>query len=67
MNLRVCGVAGRQTLFTIVNRRVLERTAKEGNSPVGENESEAAGTRVPRDTRNPVGSWGDHPPRLNTT
>ena len=26
-----------------------------------------AGTRVPRDTWNPVGIWGDHPPRLNTT
>src|ERR1051326_2158223 len=23
-------------------------------------------SQVPRDTCNPVGSWGDHPPRLNT-
>ena len=24
-------------------------------------------SRVPRDTRNPVGKRGDHPPSLNTT
>ena len=67
VDLRVYGVAGRQYPFTKVSRRVLESTAIGGNSPVGENFSEVAGTRVPRDTRNPVGSWGDHPPRLNTT
>ena len=55
------------TPFTKVSRIVLESTAKGGKSPVGENPSEAAGTRVPRDTCNPVGNRGAHPPRLNTT
>ncbi len=66
-NLRVFGVAGQQYPFTKVSRIELESSAKEGNSPVDENWSEVAGTRVPRDTSNPVGSWGAHPPRLNTT
>ena len=66
-DLRVFGVAGQQYPFTKVSRIVLESTARAGNSPVGENWSEVAGTRVPRDTSNPVGSWGAHPPRLNTT
>ena len=44
----------------------LERPAIEGESPVGEVMSRAAGSRVPRDTRNPVGTSGDHPVRLNT-
>ena len=47
-------------------RRVLERTSKEGKRPVSERLNPPAGTRVPQDTRNPVGSRGDHPPRLNT-
>jgi len=66
-SLRTFGVAGRQHPFTKVSRIELESSAKEGNSPVDENWSEVAGTRVPRDTSNPVGSWGAHPPRLNTT
>ncbi len=49
-----------------VSRTVLERPARGGESPVGENAGGAAGSRVPRDTRNPVGTSGDHPVRLNT-
>ncbi len=47
-------------------RRVLERTSKEGKRPVSERLNRQADTRVPQDTRNPVGSRRDHPPRLNT-
>ena len=49
------------------NRTVLERPAREGESPVSERKTEAAVSRVPRDTRNLVGKRGDHPVRLNTT
>ena len=45
---------------------VLGKPAGEGESPVGEGERERAGSKVPRDTWNLVGSRGDHPPRLNT-
>ena len=45
----------------------LERQTEEGNSPVGEMRTERSGSRVPPDTCYPVGSRGDHPPRLNTT
>ena len=45
----------------------LGRPAGEGESPVGEARGSAAGSRVPRGTRNPVGRSGDHPARLNTT
>ena len=34
-----------------------------GNSPVSEKDIDKAGSRVPPDTRNPVGSRGDHPPK----
>ena len=44
----------------------LESAAREGDSPVDERRTRLAGTRVPQDTRNPVGSRGDHPPSLNT-
>ena len=37
-----------------------------GNSPVSEKDIDKAGSRVPPDTRNPVGSRGP-PPSLNTT
>ena len=67
ISFRVYGVAGRNTPLQTVSRIVLERTARGGNSPVGENCEQVSGTRVPRDTSNPVGSWGAHPPRLNTT
>ena len=51
----------------ILTRTSLERAAEGGESPVGEGSGlPAVRARVPRDTRNPVGSWGDHPPRLNT-
>ena len=45
---------------------MLESTSREGNRPVSEKLIQLAGTRVPRDTWNLVGSRGDHPPRLNT-
>ncbi len=35
-------------------------------NPVGEIDERLAGSRVPRDTGNLVGSRRDHPPRLNT-
>ena len=44
----------------------MESAAREGNSPVDEKDKRAAGTRVPQDTRNPVGSREDHLPSLNT-
>ena len=48
------------------NGKVLGKPAKEGESPVHETEVDIAGSRVPRDTRNLVGTRGDHPVRLNT-
>ena len=61
--LRGCGPA-----FSRVDdsRRALENAAREGNSPVHEIVKPRAGTRVPQDTRNPVGSREDHLPSLNT-
>ena len=59
-----CGLAKAEA---IVRRTGLESPARERKSRVIENEKAAASTRVPQDTRNPVGSRGDHPPRLNTT
>ena len=49
-----------------LSRRAMESAAKEGNSPVSEKGRQQAGTRVPQDTRNPVGSREDHLPSLNT-
>ena len=43
------------------------RPATECESHVFEKDRNLAVSRVPRDTRNPVGSRGDHPPSLNTT
>ena len=48
-------------------RKGLGSPAREGESPVGEGRGGAVGSRVPRDTRNLVGTRGDHPVRLNTT
>ena len=46
---------------------VLERPAVEGESPVREKRPVSRRCpRVPRGTGNPVGSWVDHHPRLNT-
>ena len=45
----------------------MESAAREGNSPVDETDRSEAGTRVPQDTRNPVGSREDHLPSLNTS
>ena len=48
------------------SRSVLGKHTKEGESPVSEIGSQPTVSRVLRDTRNPVGSRGDHPPSLNT-
>ncbi len=60
------GVVGRQNALAEDSGSALESAAEEGDSPVDEIPSQQAGTRVPQDTRNPVGSRGDHPPSLNT-
>ena len=57
---------GLQTLLQKVSRMVLGKPAREGESPVSENQKQAAGSGVPRDTWNLVGRKGDHPLRLNT-
>jgi hypothetical protein len=57
---------GKLPMISIAER--LEGLAIEGDSPVGEIDQPSwIGTQVPRDTRNPVGIWEDHLPRLNTT
>ena len=61
------GVVGRHLAFLKVRRKALESAAKESKSLVSEKRREQADTRVPQDTRNPVGSRRAHPPRLNTT
>ena len=48
-------------------RTALGKPAEEGESPVSEVRAGPAGSRVPRDTGNPVGMSGDHSVRLNTT
>jgi hypothetical protein len=40
---------------------------KECESHVTKIRIQPAVSRVPRDTSNPVGIWGAHPPSLNTT
>ena len=60
------GVRTAYVMFA-VSRTVLERPAREGESPVREIEVDRAESRVPRDTGNLVGRKGDHPLRLNTT
>ena len=42
------------------------RFTKESDSLVCERPSQLTVSRVPPDTWNPVGIWGDHPPSLNT-
>ena len=49
------------------SRKVLERPAGEGESPVREISTDETVSRVLRDTRNLAGMSGDHPVRLNTT
>ena len=43
----------------------MESASREGKRPVSEGRRRRADTRVPQDTRNPVGSREDHLPRLN--
>ena len=64
----MCVHIGVRTAFMTCNdnRTVLERPAREGESPVREIEVSRAESRVPRDTRNLVGTSGDHPVRLKT-
>ena len=61
------GVVGLHLRFARCSRRNLERTAKEGNSPVGETPSDWGVSWVRSDTCNPARIRGDHPPRLNRT
>jgi hypothetical protein len=59
-------IPGSYKISCIVER--LESLAIVGDSPVSEmHDLPEQSTRVPRDTRNPVGIWEDHLPRLNTT
>ena len=58
---------GLQEGFSNDRRTALEQPAREGESPVSEVGADLAGSRVPRDTGNPVGMSGDHSVRLNTT
>src|SRR5512134_828776 len=60
------GVVGPQHGSTTRSRSGLERPARDGDSPVGTSVRPLAVSRVPWDTCNPAGIWGDHPPRLNT-
>ena len=60
------GVVGRRHALTEDSGSALESAAEEGDSPVDEILRQRAGTRVPQDTRNPVGSREDHLPSLNT-
>ncbi len=62
----VIGVAGLSSDVWKPSRSGLERPITEGNNPVGERQKYTRVSQVPRDTRNPVGIRGDHPPRLNT-
>ncbi len=43
------------------------RSIRECENHVGERSETRVVSRVPPDTRNPVGIRGDHPPSLNTT
>jgi len=68
------GVVGRRggcccspTRKLVVEPNGLGRPARGGESPVGERHRQRwRWSRVPRGTRNPVGSGGDHPPRRYT-
>ena len=62
----IAGV-GLQKGFSNDRRTALEQPAREGESPVSKVRADLAGSRVPRDTGNPVGTSGDHSVRLNTT
>ena len=64
-----CVHPGVRTAGATSKRRgmVLGKPPRGGERPVPETRAGAAGSRVPRDTRNLVGRSGDHPVRLNTT
>ena len=66
-NRRACMPGfGPRNWFSEFNGKVLGKPAKEGESPVHERRADKAVSRVPRDTRNLVGTRGDHPVSLNT-
>ena len=66
-NQRACSLGLRASESTRdLSRTVLESTVRESNGLVSEKIRRQAGTRVPQDTRNPVGSREDHLPSLNT-
>ena len=64
--IRGAGVAGPSYVIRTRQWKQLGSCAREGESPVREPARGTEGTRVPRDTWNPVGIWEDHLPRLNT-
>ena len=61
--MRACRGYGPATSETIRYQKGLGSPAREGESPVRESDSQRAGSKVPRDTRNLVGSRGDPPPK----
>ena len=65
-SLRAVGVADLQKRKTR-KKKQLGSCGKESETLVFESASNGQGSRVPRDTRNLVGSRVDHHPRLNTT
>lgn len=48
--MRACWGYGLHKLLLAVSGTVLGKPAKEGESPVHENQEQAAGSKVPRDT-----------------
>ena len=64
-DLRVIGVADRQKAKDPQGKRLGKRGG-EGETPVPERDPSGPASRVPRGTRNPVGSRVDHHPRRNT-
>ena len=65
-DLRVLGVADRHKAKNLQGNS-LGRLGEESETLVPERELSGSGSRVPRGTRNPVGSRVDHHPRRNTT
>ena len=64
--VRACWGYGLHKSLWKVKGTVLGKPAREGESPVHERRADMAVSRVPRDTRNLVGTRGDHPVSLNT-
>ena len=60
------GVAEHNKVIINHSRIVQERQTEESESLVSEMINKMSVSRVQQDTRNLVGSWPDHRPRLNT-